>query len=283
MTESWHAAPEVLRTYAQTPSLVDPTVADSVEQHLLRCGSCRAAVADAASPDLIEASWRALVADIAQPSPAPAGARGWIGAAGSGGTWLRLIAATPVMALQFLGLVIVVTAVAVLAAINVETRTPFLVAAPVLVLALVVVGFPPWREPIGEMAAATPLVGFRAFCIRSAVVLGASVLPLAGASLLLPSGSSSAFAWVLPALALAVSALALATRFDPVTVAGGLGLTWLTMTGVWAVVVDAPVEFGRLLGPIAQVTSIVVTAIGVLAVVRNRDALDHMLSAGGPP
>jgi hypothetical protein len=175
---------------------------------------------------------------------------------------------------QFVLVVGVLTAAASLAALRLETRTPFLLVAPLVVLGLVVVGFPPWREPTGQMGAATPLAGFRTFCIRAAVAVLASVVPLAVASTLLPAQGWAAFAWVLPSLALTVVALVLSARHEPLTVVVVVGVGWVAALAAWRALAEGAVDARWMVTPAAQMVALAVLLASSWRLVAVRSTFD---------
>jgi hypothetical protein len=272
MTSTWHIPSETLEEFARSPERMDPTIAASVEQHLLRCPTCRAGVAAMTSPSELadlEAVW-SEVTDVVDRRPRSR----WARPGRADQTWIRLVGATPALLVQFVLVVGVLTAAASLAAVRLETRTPFLLAAPLIVLGLVVVGFPPWREPTGQMGAATPLAGFRTFCIRAAVALLASVVPLAVASTLLPAQGWTAFAWVLPSLALTVVALVLSARHEPLTVVFVVGVGWVAALAAWRALAEGAVDARWMVTPAAQVVALAVLVASSWRLVTMRSTFD---------
>jgi hypothetical protein len=283
MTSPWHIPSDTLEEFARSPEQMDPTTGASVEQHLLRCPICRAGVAAMASPPDVadlESVW-SLVADVVDRRPRSRSAR----PGRADRPWIRLVGATPALLVQLALVVVGLTALASLAAVRLETRTPFLLAAPVVVLGLVVVAFPPWREPTGEMGAATPLAGFRTFCIRAAVAIGVSVAPLAVASTLLPAQGWAAFAWVLPSLALTVAALVLSTRHEPLTVVVVVGVGWMAALASWRVLADGAVDARWMVSPAAQVVALGVLLASSWRLVALRPTFDALpvVSRGAAP
>jgi hypothetical protein len=272
----WHVPHDLLDRFARQPGVVDPTVGASIEQHLIRCPACRAEVADAlerADDDELDRIWHEI-ADTVDRRPRAWSARVlWAPLAERG--WGRLVAATPTLLVQLLAAVAALTVGAAFAATRLATDTAFLLVAPLVVAALVVVAFPPWREPTGETGAATPLAGFRAWCVRGAVAISGSMLPLGFASLLLPGAGWSAFAWVLPALALTLVALVAATRWEPVTVVGVLAGLWSTPLVLHRLLAEGPVDAAWMGSAIVQLSALsctVVAAVGLCAMRASFDA-----------
>src|SRR5258705_5377473 len=70
---TWHADAELLAAYAG--GLLDLARTTSVEQHLLGCGQCRAAIAAVADRPLLDRVWADTV-DVIDRPPVSAGERG---------------------------------------------------------------------------------------------------------------------------------------------------------------------------------------------------------------
>lgn len=105
----------------------------------------------------------------------------------------------------------------------------FLALAPVLPVAGVAVAFAPRTDPLHEVAVAAPYSSYRLLLVRSAAVLIATLALAVPAALLLPSSPWVAAGWLLPALALTCTSLALATRVDPVVSSAALVGGWLLL------------------------------------------------------
>jgi hypothetical protein len=108
-----------------------------------------------------------------------------------------------------------------------EFPTLFLALAPLLPLAGVALSYGPALDPTYEMAVVAPMHGFRLLMIRTVAVLGV-VLGLNGlATLALPEYGLRALAWLLPALALTATGLALTPRLGPVLAPSLAGGAWV--------------------------------------------------------
>jgi hypothetical protein len=107
-----------------------------------------------------------------------------------------------------------------------DAEGPFLLLAPIVPLAVVAATFAPANDPAGEAGIAAPLAGAGLLTRRAAVVLGVTFVLLAIAVPFSAVGSAAA-AWVLPALALTVTALALATWLPVEASVGALAALWL--------------------------------------------------------
>ena len=220
---TWHAEPDLLARFATAPSELDDVTASSLEAHLLACGRCRSTVAAAVDPALVAFGWEGVADRIDRPRPTLAER--------ALARFLphhvaRVVAATPALRLAWLAAVAAVAAVTVAVARRAGADTPFLVLAPVVPLAGVAISFGPAPDPAGEAALGTPLHGAGLVLWRTAAVMVTSLLVLVPASLALPGLSLHDVAWVLPALALTLGAVALSTWVAPFTATAVCGGAW---------------------------------------------------------
>lgn len=217
---TWHVDADDLLAYRRGE--IGGVSADSIEAHLLRCGSCRATLTGGASSERRELRWAAIADTIDRPTR-------W----NRSTTWVRLSLGTPQLALA--GLVLAVTSLFVPLGIGLlDTRAAvicYFALAPAAPIAGVLLAYRAAADPAGELAAATPLHTLTVVVMRAAVLLGA-VLPagiLTGA--LLPGHTTYLLGWFLPGLAACAVILAAGTHFDPRWVAGSLATGWAAL--VW--------------------------------------------------
>jgi hypothetical protein len=265
---AWHGPAELLQRFARTPEGLDDVAAASLEEHLISCSRCRVAVAGYADQAATAAGWAEVADRVDQPRAlvlerllgriAPAHA-------------LRVVAATPALRLSWAAGVLAVIAATVASAHSTGSDGVFLVVAPFVALAGVAVCFLPGAEPAGEAAVATPMHGAGLLLLRTAAVLGAALAALGAGALALPGLHATDAAWILPALAVSLTALALCTRFAAHTAAGLSGLAWLAAVQV-AVMAQrsAALPATFLFTPRAQIVFalIALTAAAVVAVRR---------------
>lgn len=266
---AWHVPADDLLAYQQ--GRVGGVAADSVEAHLLRCGTCREVLAEHAPAEARATTWAAIADAIDQ------GSR-W----NRSSSWLRLAAGTPQLALAGAGLAVAFVAIPLLLSLGDERAavTWFLAVAPAVLLGGVLLAYRAAADPAGALAAATPLHSFRIVLMR-ACVLAALLVP-AGAvtAALLPGRTTLLLGWVLPAIACSAVALAVATRFDPVWVAALLSAGWAA--AVWASLAGLRAE--RVADALRQVvvneaavqaTSLAVALAAAAVVVARRDDLAY--------
>jgi hypothetical protein len=103
---------------------------------------------------------------------------------------------------------------------------PFLLVAPLLVLAGVAAAFLPMFDPASRLAAAAPFSGSSLLLIRAVSALAAALVPVLAAAFVVPGPGWLPVALLLPSLALCAFALAAATVIDPRAAALAAGTTW---------------------------------------------------------
>jgi len=103
---------------------------------------------------------------------------------------------------------------------------PFLLIAPLLVLAGVAAAFLPMFDPASRLAVAAPFSGVTLLLVRSVSALAAALVPVVAAAVFLPGPGWLPAALLLPSLALCAFALAAATVLDPGAAAVIAGALW---------------------------------------------------------
>lgn len=223
---SWHVPEEDLRAYARG-ELAAPALW-SADAHLGACARCRGVLAEVSDPVALDAGWERLDAEL--DAPRAGVLESLLVRVGVAGHTARLLAAAPVLRRSWLGAVLVVLLLSVgagRAPHSGEFPTLFLALAPLLPLAGVALSYGPTLDPTYEMAVVAPMHGFRLLMIRTVAVLGV-VLGLNGlATLALPEYGLRALAWLLPALALTATGLALTPRLGPVLAPSLVGGAWV--------------------------------------------------------
>jgi len=220
---TWHAPPDVLQRYATGD--VDDVTACSLEAHLEQCAVCRSAMAASADPLLAEAMWDGIVDRVDQPRPQAI--ERILRRLGFDEGSARLTAATPALRVAWLAAVALVVGLVVLACQQTGSDATFLAIAPILPLAGVAAVFAPGVDPAGEIGSATPLFGFGLVLRRAEVVLVTSFATLLIGALALPGLDARDAGWVLPALALSCTTIAMVGRAPVVPLASILGGSWL--------------------------------------------------------
>ncbi|MFF7760979.1 cupin domain-containing protein [Streptomyces griseorubiginosus] len=265
---TWHVAEDDLRAYVRG-ELTAPLLW-SADTHLAACTTCRALLAGVTDPVALDAGWERLDAELDAPRP------GWFESllvrAGIADHTARLLTATPVLRRSWLAAVVFLLLATVGVVHTAGSPTLFLALAPLLPLAGVALSYGPALDPTYEMAVVAPLHGFRLLMIRTLAVLAAGLGLNGLATLALPGYGLRALAWLLPALALTATGLALTPRLGPVLAPSLVGGAWI------AVLLAAQAAQERGAGSLAPFTAagqgvaaaVAALAAGLLFVVRDR-------------
>jgi len=267
---SWHVPEEDLRAYAQG-ELAPPRLW-SADTHLIACARCRETLAAVSDPAALAAGWERLDAEL--DAPRPSLVESLLVRLGVADHTARLLAATPILRASWLGAVVAVLVMTVVAADSMRIAgSPilFLALAPLLPLAGVALSYGPALDPTYEMALVSPTHGFRLLMIRTVAVLTVGLGLNGLATLALPSYGLRALAWLLPALALTGTGLALASRLGPVLAPSLVGGAWVALL----VVARATSEPDTTLAPFTAAGQGVAGAVaalttGLLYLVRDR-------------
>nr|WP_225859419.1 zf-HC2 domain-containing protein [Streptomyces albicerus] len=267
---TWHVAEDDLRAYVRGE--LAPPMLWSADTHLVSCERCRAVLAEVSDPVSLDEGWERLDAEL--DAPRAGFLESLLVRCGVADHTARLLAATPVLRLSWLGAVVAVLVMTVAAAHTVPTMSSpslFLALAPLLPLAGVALSYGPALDPTYEMAVVAPLHGFRLLLIRTVAVLAIGLGLNGVATLALPSYGLRALAWLLPALALTATGLALTPRLGPVLAPG-------LVAGVWvAVLVIAEARTEGTLAPYTvagQGVAAVVAAFAIGLLYLGRDRFD---------
>lgn len=250
-----HVHPADLRAWVIGEA--DGLVATSVEQHVVGCSTCQAAVATSINPVPYPAG---LVPEA--PSSAPvdftgvwAAVRNEIEAPRAGrlerllvrlglpASDATLAAAAPALWGSWIcALALAVTfALAGVLSMHAGSATLVLMIAPVMPVLGVAIAFGPEAGPVLEQESSTPYPLERLILLRTAAVLLAAVPVVLLGQLVLRE--SAAWLWLLPALGFTAAVLGLSTWFGPWRPAVAISLAWVAITfsaarlhTIWAVV-----------------------------------------------
>jgi len=189
----------------------------------------------------------------------------------------RVVAATPSLRPSWFAAIAACVLVASWSARTEPQLVPvFLVIAPLVPVCGVAIAYGPWADPMFEVTQATPTSGFRVVLLRTVAVLGASVLVLGLASIMLPWADVVAVAWVLPALALSLCSLVLATFMPLIRAAVVVVASWLVVVAWTSIDREIAAVFGGA-GQLAFFTIAVVASVG-LALRRHHLEMDGLRS-----
>lgn len=279
---SWHVDADRLRRYARRE--LDPASAWSVESHVTGCHECRAEVM---SGSLVPAARVGAIAQrvrVRVDAPTPTPVERVLEAVGVPSHLARLLAATPSLTLSWLAAVGFVLVTAVIAAragwqpLDPDDRSPllFLTLAPLVPLAGIAAAYGPNVDPTYEIGLAAPMRSGRLLLLRAVAVL-ASSLAIAGASAaLLPALGWIVAAWILPALAVSATSLALSTTLPPLWASSTVGATWLLLVAGSEALTDVRLAA---FGTTGQLVAGAVLAVAGAVVWRWRDRLEQEVQA----
>jgi hypothetical protein len=223
-TQGWHAHPALLSNYLDGD--LDAVTGASVEQHVSRCETCRAAAGDLMEPQLLERTWVGIRDAVERPPlPYPLRLARRCGLPET--TAVLLASAASLRSAWLIGAFLSLSFAALAAYASGGTAlAPFLLAAPLAPVLGVAAAYGPRQDPLEGLIATLPYGRTRLILVRTIAVL-VSVLP---ATMLLglavPGPPWIAAAWLGPALALVPVQLALASFVGPRFAATALSLVW---------------------------------------------------------
>lgn len=269
---TWHLAPEALSRYSG--GTADVALAASVETHVLACAECRRALNSYADAPALDAVWSDVVERLDAPRRSPL--ERVLVRCGLGDGEARLAAATPALRLSWLSAIAFTLLVAVLStdAGAADVRA-FLGLVPLVPVAGIATAYGRGVDPIFEIAAAAPYSLVRLLLLRVVTVLVASGLLISLSVLALPTTSWSPLVVVVPALALTMLSLLLATALAPPTAATVVAIGWLTT--VAATRRRIPVE--ALTGSTGQLVLAGLALAAALLLLTRRNSIDLGSSA----
>ena len=266
---TWHVDEQLFEAYERGG--LDPSRVMAVDAHLRVCAGCRGAVP--VDEAWLDRSWE-LVLDAIE-APAPGRVRRAVERAGLPEHRLRLLAATPALRWSWLAATAAVLTFGVVAAYAGDAGTTlllFLVLAPILPVLAVATAYGPPFDPMHEITSTTSAAGPALLLWRATAVVGVSVAMGVVAAALLPGPGWYAVAWLLPALLLCVSSLALATVLALPAAAALLGGVWLTTIG--SVAATGGSVPSAVFGPAAQAGYLLAVAMSAAVLTVRRRRLD---------
>ena len=270
-TPGWHVDRETILAYRD--GQLGPVPAASLEAHVMRCETCRAAVA-AATDDTARAAqdarWSAIADRVDTPDRRLVDRR-W---------WMQVTAGSPMLLRSAVLLVVVLAAVPLLLALESPRAgvAAFWAVAPVVPLAGVALAYRREIEPAGALAAATPMASMPLLLVRSLVVFAAAAPMAALTALVLPVPWHLLIGWLLPGIAFPAVVLAVGTRVDPTTTAAGLAVAWTSVVAAsvyrWRhLELEAQLRTSFVNGPAFQLTMVLVGCVAAIFYWSRRDQL----------
>jgi hypothetical protein len=274
MTTTWHADEELLARYAAGE--IDDARAYSVEAHVLACETCRSTLARSTDRTQLDRMW-IEVADVLD-APRPGIVERGLVRFGVRRHIARLLAATPSLRLSWFAAEAVALGFAVLStnAAHGGRREDlalfaFLIVAALLPVAGVAASYGPGVDPTYEVGLAAPMRSFRLLMIRSAAVLGTSIVVAGAAALALPDLNWTAAAWLLPSFGLTMSSLALSTYVRPLVACGTVTLVWMSAS---VVAMQRADQFAAFRGG-SQIVFVVLIALSAWVLAQRRSVFEQ--------
>lgn len=269
---TWHVPLDALRAYEVGD--VDATQQLSIEAHVAACRSCRTQLADLVEKTALERAWDVIAAETSVPRPGLI--ERMLVALGISDHSARLVGATPSLRRSWLLAVAAVLSLSVLVANGASDGYIFFLAiAPLLPLAGIAAAFGPGIDPTYEIGIAAPMRSFRLLLVRAVAVLASTIVLAGTAALFLPTLDWRAAAWLVPALGLAVTCLALATVLQPLRAAVLVAGLWLLTVVAAASATTDEVAARSIFGGWVQVAVLVVGLGAGLLLVARRDELER--------
>ena len=234
--QGWHLDDDLLLHYVD--GSVDAAFGSSVEQHILRCGDCRARVNTraAARPEasLVDEVWARLEEEIQ--APRLSRVERVLSRLGMPADEALLLWAAPAFRTPWLVATVATLAFATLAATVNDQKGLFLflVVAPLLPVAGVAMAYGPDADPSFEVTASTPYSDLRLVLLRTLAVLATTVPLTVAAGLLLPWQDGIALAWLAPGLAAVATTMAVSTWTTVARAAIGVSVLWAAFVAVAA-------------------------------------------------
>jgi hypothetical protein len=258
---TWHIDPDTAQRYV-FGAISRPT-AVSVERHLTSCAECRSLLT--VDEAWLERSWSGIAEHV---EPGTNLMERALRRLGVPEVPAKLVALSPAMRVSFLVALLLVIGFAVLAAgSNPSGRTYqfFLAIAPLVPVLGVAFAYGRVVDPAHEMTLVSPIDSFFVLLIRAATVVAVALLGGLVSWPLVPAPASvGVSAWLLPAFALTLATLALASRFE-------MWLAAAMVAGGWVIAVTLAVTRElEAFGSTAQIVHLILAlGAGALVVLRR--------------
>jgi hypothetical protein len=256
---TWHVDASTLGAWVEGTS--GPIASASIEQHLVQCAQCRAAVAGLVRIEDVPGSWDDVLAEVSGGAGLVERVLVRLGLRAGDAV---VVGAAPVLRIAWsAGLAAVLGFILVASMVGDDHgQALFLALAPLMPVAGVAAAYGPSADPSYELGLAAPYRMIRLVLLRSAAVLLAAVPITVAAGLLLPLDGATGVAWVLPALAFTVLVLGAGSWVDPWAAAVTVGAGWVTAVAVSARLGDVL----AVLAPSAVVGYVVLIVAGALLI-----------------
>jgi hypothetical protein len=274
---SWHADAELLTGYVS--GTLGRALSASVESHLVMCEECRDALAPLVPADRLTKNFTAIAGRVDRPESHVVG---WVlERLGVPDHRARMLTITPAARSAWLTGIATALAIGLLARhVTVDERGLFalLVAVPLLPLLGVTAAFTSRSDPARELIVAAPTSALELLLVRAVAVLAPAVAVAVAVSLFLPGHGWEPVLWLVPALGLAATTLALGTWISLRASAWLVGLGWVLASFIS--VRGAPrtdlVEHFAAFRPGGQLVLVVLTLLAGFVVSARRHAFEFV-------
>ena len=267
--QEWHIDDDDLVAYAE--GRIGPVMMSSIEAHLLACARCRGAVTQrvhAGNETVDDPVWAAIAERV------DGGNRllSW-----SSRPLVLSLSSPPLAFVTALLAALLITFVCVARLSDARNATTMLVSfGPLVPLVGARIAFGRSVDPAGTMSAAAPLAAGRVASTRALVVTVIACLAGILVSPLTTLGPDDAVVWLLPALALSATAVAIATYVDSTVPTVSLAFAWLVIVAAWLADVPRALRGVSVDGlatdrPAVQATLLVATAAAFAVCYVRRD------------
>jgi Putative zinc-finger len=265
---AWHADPALMAAYAS--GRLDLARSASLEQHLVGCARCRAALAGHADSTVVESGWAGVVDALDQPRVRLL--QRVLSRCGLSDSDARVAATASRARSAWLAACTVGVAFALALPRPGDRLAPwFLVLAPLVPLTGVSFAYGRGSDPTYEIAVAAPMSKLRLVLLRSLFVLPFTAVVLFAGGSVLPGGLGTSALWLLPALAMVALTLAAEPWVGVGRAAAAVAFAWVGIAGT---VAQASGSVLTAFGVTGQITSIlaVLAAAAVVLVRRSERA-----------
>lgn len=261
-TNAWHVDDELWAAYAA--GRLDVMAESSLESHVAGCARCRATAVDQVASTELEPVWTGVSQAVRRPQPARP--LRWLRRLGVSDQNLALLTASDGLALAWTAAVGGALACGLMAGLTPRYEDfVFLLLAPLIPMVAVVAVYDATNS-LREVAAGTPYSKLRLVGLRTIAALVVALPVTLAVGLVIPGLEHLAFLWLLPGLAMALSALLLMGWLAPWSAAAAVG-------GAWAIVCAALQQADNvtaLTGAGVQAAfSAAIVAVAVLLVLRT--------------
>ena len=222
-TNAWHVDDELWAAYAE--GRLDVMAEGSLESHVAGCARCRGSAVDQIASTELEPLWTGISQEVRRPQPVRP--LRWLRRLGLSDQSLALLAASDGLALAWASAIASALACGLMAGLTPRYEDfVFLLLAPLIPMVAVVAVFDATNS-LREVAAGTPYSKLRLGLLRTIAALVVALSVTVAVGLAIPGLEDLAFRWLLPGLAMSLSALLLMGWLSPWSSAAVVAAGWV--------------------------------------------------------